>query len=173
MKRLITLGAVFLLAAGCGSKSPAAPSANPTTVRFTAALLPANEVPAITNAEASGNGLATITFNLTRDAGGAITAANADFLITMNGFPSTTTVTAAHIHPGVAGQNGSALVSLGLTSGEFVLVNGLLTFTRTGVTSNLDPARAQDIINNPGSYYFNIHSQVNGGGFARGQLVKQ
>jgi hypothetical protein len=173
MKRLITLGAVILLAAGCGSKSPAAPSTNPTQVKFTAALLPANEVPAITNAEASGNGLATITFNLTRDAAGAITAVNADFLVTMNGFPSTTTVTAAHIHPGVAGQNGSALVSLGLTPGEFVLTNGLLTFTRNGVTNNLDPAKAQEIINNPAGFYFNIHSQVNGGGFARGQLVKQ
>jgi hypothetical protein len=173
MKRLITLGAVILLAAGCGSKSPAAPSANPTQVKFTAALLPSNEVPAITNAEASGNGLATITLNLTRDAGGAITAASADFLVTMNGFPANTTVTAAHIHPAPAGQNGSALVSLGLTSGEFVLVNGLLTFTRTGVTSNLDPARAQDIINNPANYYFNIHSTLNTGGFARGQLVKQ
>jgi hypothetical protein len=173
MKRLITLAAVILLAAGCGSKSPAAPSANPTQVKFTAALLPANEVPPITNAEASGNGLATVTLNLTRDAGGAITAASADFLITMNGFPANTTVTAAHIHPAPVGQNGSALISLGLTSGEFVLVNGLLTFTRTGITSNLDPARAQDIINNPANYYFNIHSQVNGGGFARGQLVKQ
>ena len=173
MKRLITLGAVILLAAGCGSKSPAAPSANPTQVKFTAALLPSNEVPPITNAEASGNGLATITLNLTRDAGGAITAANADFLITMNGFPSTTTVNAAHIHPAPAGQNGSALISLGITPAEFVLTNGLLTFTRTGVTSNLDPARAQDIINNPANYYFNIHSSLNSGGFARGQLVKQ
>ncbi len=173
MKRLIALGAVILLAAGCGSKSPAAPSTNPTQVKFTAALLPANEVPPITNAEASGNGLATVTLNLTRDAGGAITAANADFLVTMNGFPANTTVTAAHIHPAPAGQNGSALISLGLTSGEFVLVNGLLTLTRTGITSNLDAARAQDIINNPANYYFNIHSTLNGGGFARGQLVKQ
>ena len=173
MKRLMTLGAVILLAAGCGSKSPAAPSANPTQVRFTAALLPSNEVPAITNAEASGNGLATITFNLTRDAGGAITAANADFLVTMNAFPSGTTVTAAHIHPAPAGQNGSALVNLGLASGEIVLANGNGNFTKTGITNNLDAARAQDIINNPANYYFNIHSTLNGGGFARGQLVKQ
>jgi hypothetical protein len=172
MKRLLTLAAAFLMVTGCGSKTPTSPS-NANQVRFTAALLPSNEVPPITNAEASGNGLATITLNLTRDAGGAITAASADFLVTMNGFPANTTVTAAHIHPAPAGQNGSALVSLGITPGEFVLVNGLLTFTRTGITSNLDAARAQDIINNPANYYFNIHSTVNGGGFARGQLVKQ
>jgi hypothetical protein len=173
MKRLITLGAVILLAAGCGSKSPAAPSTNPTQVRFTAALLPANEVGGISNAEASGNGLSTITLNLTRDAGGAITAANADFLVTLNGFPANTPVNAAHIHPAPAGQNGSALVSLALTAGDIVLANGTGTFTRTGITSNLDPARAQDIINNPANYYFNVHSTLNPGGFARGQLVKQ
>ncbi len=172
MKRLITLGAIILLAAGCGSKSPTAAS-NANVVRFTAALLPANEVPAITNAEASGNGLATITFNLTRDAGGAITAATADFLVTMNGFPANTTVTAAHIHPGAAGINGGAQVSLGLTAGEIVLTNGNGNFTKTGITNGLSPAQAQDIVNNPASYYFNIHSTLNGGGFARGQLVKQ
>ena len=174
MKRLITLGAVMLLAAGCGSKSPAAPSTNPTQVKFTAALLPSNEVnPTVTNAEASGNGLATITLNLTRDAGGAITAANADFLVTLNGFPANTPVNAAHIHPAPAGQTGSALISLALTAGDIVLSNGTGTFTRTGITTNLDPARAQDIINNPGNYYFNVHSTSNPGGFARGQLVKQ
>jgi hypothetical protein len=142
-------------------------------VRFLATLSPSNEVPAITNAEASGNGLATITFNLTRDSGGTITAANADFLVTLNSFPANTPVTAAHIHPGAAGINGAALVNLGIGSGEIVLVSGTGNFTKTGITSNLDPARAQDIINNPANYYFNVHSVINGGGFARGQLVKQ
>jgi hypothetical protein len=173
MKRLITLGAVILLAVGCGSKTPTTPSTNPTQVKFTAALLPANETPPITNAEASGNGLATITFNLTRDAAGAITAATADFLVTMNGFPANTTVTAAHIHPGAAGVAGGAQVSLGLGSGEIVLANGNGNFTKTGITNGLSPAQAQDIINNPANYYFNIHSTLNGSGFARGQLVKQ
>jgi hypothetical protein len=172
MKRLLTLGAAFLLVTGCGSKSPTA-SSNANQVRFLATLLPSNEVPAITNAEASGNGNATITFNLTRDAGGAITAATADFLVTLNSFPANTPVTAAHIHPGAAGINNSPLVNLGIGAGEIVLATGTGTFTKTGITSNLDPARAQDIINNPGNYYFNVHSVANGGGFARGQLVKQ
>jgi hypothetical protein len=172
MKRLLILCAAFVFVTGCGSKSTTAPS-NANQVKFVATLLPANEVPAITNAEASGNGLATITFNLTRDSAGAITAANADFLVTLNSFPANTPVTAAHIHPGAAGVNGSALVNLGIASGEIVLASGTGNFTKTGITSNLDPARAQDIINNPASYYFNVHSVMNGGGFARGQLVKQ
>jgi hypothetical protein len=173
MKRLLILGVAFLLVAGCGSKSTTAPS-NSNQVRFVATLLPANEVnPSVTNAEASGNGLATITFNLTRDSAGAITAANADFLVTLNGFPANTPVNLAHIHPGAAGVNGGALVSLGLVAGDVVLASGTGNFTRTGITSNLDPARAQDIINNPANYYFNVHSASNPSGFARGQLVKQ
>ena len=173
MKRLLILGAAFLLVAGCGSKSTTAPS-NANQVKFVATLLPGNEVlPSVTNAEASGNGLATITFNLTRDAGGTITAANADFLVTLNGFPANTPVNAAHIHPGAAGTTGGALVNLALIPGDIVLAGGTGNFTRTGITSNLDPARAQDIINNPANYYFNVHSTLNPSGFARGQLVKQ
>ncbi len=173
MKRLITLAAALALATGCGSsKSPTSPS-NPNQVKFSVDMRPANEVPAITNAEAGGIGTATITMNLTRDAAGAITAANADFTVTLTNFPANTPVTAAHIHPGAAGATGGALVNLGIGSGEIVLANGSGTFTKTGITSNLDPARAQDIINNPASYYFNVHSTLNPGGFARGQLVKQ
>ena len=173
MKRFLILATAFLFVAGCGSSKSPTSSSNANQVKFVATLLPANEVPAITNAEASGNGLATITFNLTRDSAGAITAANADFLVTLNSFPANTPVTAAHIHPGAAGVNGSALVNLGIASGEIVLASGTGNFTKTGIANNLDPARAQDIINNPASYYFNVHSVMNGGGFARGQLVKQ
>jgi hypothetical protein len=32
---------------------------------------------------------------------------------------------------------------------------------------------AQDIINNPSNYYFNVHSNLNPGGAVRGQLVRQ
>jgi CHRD domain-containing protein len=171
MKRLFILGIALTIATACGSsKSPTSPS-SANQVKFLAALSPANEVPAIT--KASGTGNATITFNLTRDGAGAITSASADFLVTLSNFPPNTTLTAAHIHPAPAGQNGAALVNLGLTAGEIVLANGTGTFTKTGITSNLDPARAQDIINNPSQYYFNVHSTLNGGGFARGQLVKQ
>ena len=175
MKRLSLLVAgLTILAVGCGSKSPtSATTTNPNTVKFTASLLPSNEVPAITNAEAVGSGTAAITLNLTRDASGNITAANADFAVQLAGFPPNTTLTAAHIHPAAAGTNGPALISLGLTSGEIVLASGSGSFTKTGITNNLDAARAQDIINNPANYYFNVHSTLNGGGFARGQLVKQ
>jgi hypothetical protein len=174
MKRLSILAAgLSILAIGCGSKSPTTSTANPTTVKFTAALLPSNEVPAVTNAEAVGSGSANITFNLTRDAAGNITSATADFAVLLAGFPPNTPANIAHIHPGAAGVAGPVLVNTGLVAGQVVLTNGSGSFTRTGITNNMDPAHAQDMINNPSQYYFNVHSTMNPGGFARGQLVKQ
>ena len=32
---------------------------------------------------------------------------------------------------------------------------------------------AQQIVNNPAGYYFNVHTDLNKGGVMRGQLVKQ
>lgn len=178
MKRLwIVALALGVLAAGCGSyKSPTAPSANPNQVKFTATLLPSNVVPAITNADASGRGTVTITLNLTRDAAGTITAATADFTMDLNSFPAGTSVTTALIHPGAAGANGGGLIAMGLGAGEIVLVNGTQTgITKTGVTGGAawTPAVAQAIIDNPSNYYFLVHTALNPGGAARGQLVKQ
>lgn len=172
----LTALALGVLAAGCGSdKSPTAPSANPNQVKFTATLLPSNVVPAIINADASGRGTVTITFNLTKDAAGTITAATADFTMDLNSFPAGTSVTTALIHPGAAGANGGGLLAMGLAAGEVVLVSGTQAgITKTGVTgANFTPAAAQDVINNPAGYYFLVHTALNTGGAARGQLVKQ
>jgi hypothetical protein len=81
---------------------------------FTAVLLPANEVPAVVGAEATGSGTATITLNLTKDSNGYVTAATVDFSVTVTGFPNGTSLTGAHIHGGAAGTNGGILVSTGL-----------------------------------------------------------
>ena len=52
-----------VLAVGCGSSSPTDPSQGTTTTStFTVPLSPANEVPAITNADASGSGTAIVEF---------------------------------------------------------------------------------------------------------------
>jgi hypothetical protein len=34
------------------------------------------------------------------------------------------------------------------------------------------PEIANRLITNPGNFYFNVHSTLNGGGFARGTLAK-
>jgi CHRD domain len=161
--------ALVLAAAGCGKDSPTTPTPD-AAPKFTVTLLPSNEVPAVSNADAAGSGTATVILNTTKDGSGNITAATADFTVTLSGFPASTTLTGAHIHPGAAGANGSVVVSLGLTSGEIVLANGSQTFSRNGIT--VDAALAQTILNNPAGYYFNVHTTINTGGAARGQLVR-
>jgi hypothetical protein len=169
MKRFAMLATVLLLAAACGSKSPSSPS-NANVVNFTAILLPSNEVPAITNADANSSGTMQLKMNLTRDSGGAISSATGDFTVNLTGFPANTTLTGAHIHPGVAGVNGGVIVSLGLTTGEFVLSSGQMTFSKNSIT--IPAATAQQILDNPAAFYFNVHTTINTGGATRGQLVK-
>jgi hypothetical protein len=160
---------VTAIASGC-SNSSASPSTTNVPPKFSAALSPANEVPAVTNADQTGSGTATITFNLTKDSAGNITAATADFSVTLSGFPAGTSLTGAHIHPGAAGTNGSVAVSTGLTPGEVTLANGSGSFSKNGIA--VDPALAQGILNAPANYYFNVHTTINGGGAARAQLVR-
>src|SRR5262245_43612079 len=172
--RLPVLGLAIAIAltAACKDKNPTTPTA--LDPKFTATLNALNEVPAVTNADSGATGTATITFHLTKDAAGNITAATADFSVPFQGFPAGTTITAAHIHPGAAGANGGQIWNLGLASGEVaVAANGSGTITKNAVIpNNSDVSQAQAIINNPAGFYFNVHTTLNGGGAIRGQLVK-
>lgn len=172
MKRHVLVG-LAILAAACGS-SPSQPSNTlPTKVTFTAALNPANEVPPVTNADASGSGTGTFTLDLTRDSAGTITAAKATFVFSLQNFPAGTQVILTHIHTGGPGATGNPIVNSGLTVANAVqMPNGSVqnqTFSNIDVT----PTNAQQIIDNPNGFYFNVHTTLNSGGAARAQLVKQ
>ena len=172
MKRLSIALIGVLLAAGCsGSSSSSSPSTTGATqVRFTADLKPANEVPAITNAESTGSGTATIDFTVNRDTSGNVTGGIVNFQVTMSGFPSTAVVNIAHIHDGGAGVNGAVLVNTTTVAGEVVLSGGSGNFTRNGIAMTADITNR--IIANPAAFYFNVHTTLNPGGVIRGQLVK-
>ena len=172
MKRFAILAAVLIFTGACDD-SPTSPS-NPNVARFTAVLLPTNEVPAITNADASASGTMQLTMTVTRDAANAITGATYDFTVNMTGFPANTTLTGAHIHNGVAGANAGVVVNLNVAANEFVLGTGQLSFSRTGIQGGTaNPAAvAESVFNNPGNNYFNVHTTLNTGGAIRGQLVR-
>lgn len=174
MKRVTSIIAISTLGFGlsaCGSSPDSPSSSAPPPVKFTAALSPANEVPPVTNGDAGASGTATITFNLTRDATGAIVSGTVDFNVTLSGFPAGSALTAAHIHPGAAGTNGSVLISTTIASGEITFPAGSGTLNKTGIAITADQANA--IIANPAGYYFNAHTAANPGGAVRGQLVRQ
>ena len=158
-RALIALVACVLVA-GCGDDDgPTAPSGAPRI--FTALLSPANEVPPVGNAESGGRGAVQITF----------TGATADFYYQLSGFPAGTTIVGAHIHPAPAGVNGPVIISTGVTAAApLSLPTGSGEFRVSGIP--VDAALAQAIVNNPAGYYFNVHSPLNGGGFARGQLTQ-
>jgi len=166
-----SLAAVLAIAAcimftACNEDSPTSPS---DTVKLTAQLAPANEVPPIANAESAGSGSVTITMHLTRDGAGTITAATADFDVSLTGFPVNTPLTMAHIHTGGVGVSGAILVNTGLSSGEVTLSTGAGSFTKTGVS--IAAATAKDILATPSQFYFNVHTVLNPAGVARGQLT--
>jgi CHRD domain len=172
MKSLYLFGLLVLgsLATACGGNGNAMGPSPASSAMFTAALLPSNEMPPATGAEANGTGTATLTFNLTKDSSGTITAATLDVTVSVSGFPPGTALTASHIHPGALGANGGVFVSLGLVPGEVSFATGSGSFTRRGVS--LTPDQANAIIANPGGYYLNIHTAANAGGVARGQLTR-
>ena len=159
-----------LVVSGCSKSSTSPSTTTPAPPKFTAALSPSNEVPPITNADVTGSGTATITLTVFKDSAGNITAATADFAVSLAGFPAGTALTGAHIHPGAAGTTGGVIVNTGLTTGEITLTTGTGNITKGSIT--VDPALAQAIINTPSGYYFNVHTTLNTGGAARGQLVR-
>jgi hypothetical protein len=176
MKRLAMLALVLAFGISC-KDSPTTPSANPNTARFTAILLPGNEVPAIasSNADATASGTMQMTMTMTRDAANNITGATYDFTVHVTGFPAGTTLTGAHIHAAPAGSNSGVVVGLPLTASDTGLATGQATITKTNVGPQV-PANnaivASNIFSNPAGNYFNVHTSVNGGGAIRGQLVR-
>jgi hypothetical protein len=169
MKRYLVFALVAFSVAACSKKTtPTSPTDVPP--KFTATLLPSNEVPAVTNADKDASGTVTITFNVTRDASGNVTAGGtADFNATFTGFPNGTSLTLAHIHNGVAGVNAGIYINLALASGEVAFPAGSGTLTKT-VTISAD--QANSILANPAGFYFNVHTAANPGGAARGQLTR-
>jgi len=160
---------VIVYALGVASCTDAVAPSNLPVV-FTAQLSPANEVPPVGNPESSGRGAVQITFTVTRDATGTITAGTVGFDLQLSGFPGTTAVIAAHIHTGAAGSNGPVLVNTGITTGIVSLTDGVGTFHAAGI--NVSAATIQNIVNNPAGFYFNVHSTQNPAGFSRGQLQR-
>jgi len=164
---LIALAACTLVS-GCDD-SPTAPTTQPLV--FTALLFPANEVPAVGNAESSGQGAMQVQLDVTRDAANVITGATASFYVQLHGFPGDTRVIGAHIHNGVAGVNAPIVVDSGVSGTAPVALSGGIVEFKSGAIS-VTPALAQSIATNPAGFYFNVHSPLNPGGFARGQLTR-
>jgi len=173
MRFFAPLAAAAIAVAACGgtaanaSPSPtvatpaptASPSPTPSNV-FKAELKTSNEVPPITDAEASCSGTGTLT----------LTGTTAKFDVSITGCPASAVINIGHIHEAAAGVNGSVVIDSTLKAGELTLTAGAVTFSRTN--TNADPAVIARLLANPAGFYMNFHSAVHGGGVIRGQLTK-
>jgi hypothetical protein len=172
MRRLaFLLAAVVLFTPACDDDDPVDPSVL-LPLRFTADKTPGNEVPAVTNADSTASGRMTLTINVTKDSSNNVTAvSSSEFVVNVTGFPAGTVLTGAHIHAAPAGTNAGVLINTGLAVGEVPVTSGAASFT----TSPLVPItveQAQNLVNNPAGFYFNVHTQLNLGGAIRAQLVR-
>ncbi len=159
--RAILASLLALTFTACGKTSTPTQPSQQTGPVFQATLLPINEVPAISNAEASGSGTVKITIDQT--------AGTATFDITATGFPASTAMTISHIHPGAAGVNGGIFLGTTQAAGEVTLTNGAGSWTRT-VPITAD--QVNQLTANSTAFYFNIHTALNPAGVARGQLSR-
>ena len=112
------------------------------------------------------------TLNTTKDATGAITAATAQFDLTISSCPANTMITLFHIHKAAAGANGGVVIDSGQKATEpIALTTGATSGTVTKTQTTVKPEDAKAIIDGPSGFYFNVHSQLHGGGVIRGQLT--
>jgi hypothetical protein len=85
---------------------------------------------------------------------------------------SNSVIILTHIHEGGPTVNGPIRVDSNISPANPVPTSfGAATYTRSGLTAT--PAIAQAIIDNPGGFYFNVHTALSPQGVARGQLVRQ
>jgi hypothetical protein len=157
MRRVLSLAGAAALALLVGSAS-----AEAQTMRFTALLSGANEVPGI----ASGSGgTATVTLNT---ATRAVT-----YRVDVYNMPSGTTQ--AHFHVGGPGVAGPVVVNFVVQPN----ISNDFSISGTATAADLVPRQAQGIGSWDdfiealvlGQVYANVHSTVNPGGEVRGQVL--
>ena len=156
----LLVGIVALVVTGGATAKKPALSATPV---FKLHLKPNQEVPPIKGLKADAVG--SVTFDLERSSAGAIMAGEVIFYVNY-AFPAAVTVTGLHIHQGAKGTNGPIVVSSGVASISDGDGKGNVTTVVTGTA----PATLQAILDNPRSYYVNLHTSVNPGGALREQM---
>jgi hypothetical protein len=172
MKRMLigTLALVAVIAlaavsvAGGTATKKGKPSLSATPV-FKLNLKPSAEVdPKVTGLKAKASG--HVTFDLTRNATGAITAGEVIFYFNYK-FPDDVQISGLHIHQGAKGTNGSIVVDSGTS--EPLDTDGVGNITKV-VSST--PTTLQAILDNPRNYYVNLHTTTppHPGGALRAQM---
>jgi CHRD domain len=164
---LVLVGAVALVVIGAAGGAQAKKPALSATPVFKLHLKPSQEVPPIKDLKA--NAVGSVTFDVTRNAAGAITSGEVVFSFNYS-FPGAVHVSGLHIHKGAKGANGGIEIGAALSAADSALDadgHGNVTSVVTG-----DPAKLQAILDNPRGYYVNLHTTTpaHPGGALRDQM---
>ena len=137
---------------------------------------PLNEVPPITDINASG--VALVTVIATRGSTPETSAALVMFDVKYN-FPGPVVFTGFHIHRGPPGVAAAVVLNTGIGSGDLSVnsdPSGSGVLHREFTVSAFDPPAAQaalaDLFTAPGDFYINLHTTVYPGGVIRAPLRK-
>ncbi len=131
-------------------------------------MSPQNENPPIPGLDASA--AAAITAVALRNSEGQITSGEVRFDVNYD-FTPAATFTGLHIHNGPAGVNAGVVIGTDLSAANNIpnaTVGRIIKWVPARAGAALEALRGLFV--NPSGYYTNIHTTVNGGGAARGQL---
>jgi hypothetical protein len=134
---------------------------------YKASLLPGNEVPAVTDLDATADVL--ITLDVTRDSNGNITSGAVMFDGNYR-FPGAVTFVGFHIHTGKVGENGPIVINSGVTSIDDADGVGQITKIISLPTDETTLSTLKAVIANPEGHYVNMHTSTHPAGAVRGQL---
>lgn len=133
-----------------------------------ATLSPIEENPPVTNSRTLGTGTVIVRYD--RPAAGP---KKATFLVSIDLTTGEAgTIRLAHIHRGGLGVNGPVVIDFALTATPTTAGGNLHIESQFEVTAANTLAVLDEILANPGGFYFNVHSAANPGGVVRGQLVE-
>ena len=165
---LALVGVVALVAIGAAGGAQAKKPALSATPVFKLLLKPSQEVvePRI---KLKADAVGSVTFDLTRNAAGAITSGEVIFYFNYK-FPGPVAISGLHIHQGAKGTNGDVVVSSGAAEALDADGEGNLTKIVSGTPAIL--LTLQAILANPRGYYVNLHTTTpdHPGGALREQM---
>lgn len=143
------------------------------TIPLRAVLLPANEVPPVTDLNAAGD--AMVLVHVVKDTTGEITSGSVEFQVSFS-FPGAVTLTGLHIHNGPAGTNAGVVFNTGVGPLDPVSEESGRGFVvRQAHVLPSDPAKVEllkALVRDPSQFYVNLHTPNYPAGAIRGQLRK-
>ena len=142
------------------------------TVFCRAVLLPANEVPAVSN---TSRAVVDVIANVVRDGTGQIASGSIDILVRAT-LPAALTVTGLNLHNGLAGQNAPIAINGGLSAANSrALQSGAdsvhIQIPVTG-TNALLLATLTSLFQDPAQFYLNLSTITQPNGLMRGPLAR-